>query len=149
MILAMFQNFYNERNESLISLTPSHLIYVQDKGYIKSSRVEIGDKIRVYSFNLQQVSFQQVATIRFSVKQGYIAPLTRQGSLLVNRVDASCYAEVNSHYWADWAMLPLKSLYSIRKLFNLDQTQHARVEVSLYLSSLHSLVQALVPSALV
>jgi hypothetical protein len=61
-----------------------------------------------------------VEKIRFDFKTGLIAPLTSHGTLLVNNIHASCYAEINSHLVADWAVTPIKYWYKLRKYLMLN-----------------------------
>jgi hypothetical protein len=148
----MFQEFY-DKNQNHVSLTSSHLIYVQNKGYIKAANVQIGDKLRVFLNGKRRefVDFE-VKRIDFQLKDGYVAPLTRDGTLLVNQVDTSCYAEVNDHYAADWAMTPLKVWYSLSKYFKPPQTDHARIQnkaISPYSMFLHKIATNLFPSYLI
>jgi hypothetical protein len=91
------------------------LIYVQRQGYIKAASVQIGDKLRFYKANASTYSDFEVRRIDFNIKEGFVAPLTREGTLLVNGVDASCYAEINNHKVADLAMAPVKLWYVMSK----------------------------------
>ncbi|CAF4946530.1 unnamed protein product, partial [Rotaria socialis] len=47
------------------------------------------------------------------VKQGYVAPLTVEGTLIVNNVAASCYATIDSHYIAHTVLAPMRWWYSL------------------------------------
>jgi hypothetical protein len=151
----MFQEFY-DKNQNHVSLSSSHLIYVQGKGYIKAAHVQIGDKLRVFGAKQSRFVDFEVKRIDFQVKVGYVAPLTREGTLLVNQVDTSCFAEVNDHNIANWAMTPLKVWYSISKYLTLSSQQpHANHfetenrEISAYSLFLHKIATNLFPSYLV
>ena len=65
----------------------------------------------------------KVEKIRFDFKTGYIAPLTNHGTLLVNNIHASCYAEINSHLVADWAVTPIKYWYKLRKYIQINKVK--------------------------
>ncbi len=106
------------------------MINVQNKGYIKASRVTVGDRLRFYSDIDQKFVDFKIERIDFKIKNGYVAPLTREGTLLVNRIDSSCFAEVNNHQAANMAMTPLRLIYKLEKLiFNteIDQTQNKEI----------------------
>ena len=111
----MFQTLHDSAGHQ-ISLTSSHLIYVKEKGYVKSSSGNVGDSLQIFSATLDRLVDFKVSRVNYELKRGYIAPLTNQGTLLVNGVLASCYAEINSHYLADVAMTPLKLWHQIAGL---------------------------------
>ncbi len=112
---------YDASNKQ-ISLTNSHLIYVKNKGYIKVSDVKLSDVLRVYSNEKNDFDNFLVSRINYELKTGFIAPLTQQGTLLVNQIDTSCYAEVNDHSVANLFMIPVKFCYKINKYLNLKNT---------------------------
>ena len=45
------------------------------------------------------------------VQQGYLAPLTSEGTLLVNRIGASCYATISNHHLAHVVLSPMRWWY--------------------------------------
>lgn len=99
--------FYKEivlENGGKISLTENHLIYTARKGAIFARDVSIGD--RLFTIN----GTKRVVSITFSLMTGYSAPLTYDGSLIVDGSWTSCYAEIFSHSLAHAAMTPIRLL---------------------------------------
>lgn len=96
-----------------------------------------------------------VEKIRFDFKTGFIAPLTSHGTLLVNNIHASCYAEINSHLVADWAVTPIKYWYKLRKYLLLSTSQsnfdtnENNVDISLFSNLLYKFVLKYLPFLLV
>lgn len=146
----MFQIIFDSYGNS-ISLTSSHLIYVQTKGYINAAKVQIGDVLQQYSPEYNSLIDFKVAKIEFDFKKGFTAPLTDHGTLLVNNIHASCYAEINSHLIGDLVLTPLKVWYKLTKhfaFFRQAQTNDTK-EISLFLNSLYYIVSNYLPSLLI
>ena len=136
----MFQTFYNEKND-YISLTSSHLIYVIDKGYIKAEKVRLDDLLRVYSNQENKFNNFVVKRINFEFKKGFIAPLTNEGTILVNNVDTSCYAVINSHRLADFFMKPFKLWNQVWSIFEITQyhtDEESTIGINFYSKFLYS-----------
>lgn len=114
-----------------ISMTNSHLIYVKSMGYMKVSDVQLGDVLRIYSNEKNDFEDFKVNRISYEVKNGFIAPLTLQGTLLVNQIDTSCYAEVNNHFTADLFMMPVKLWYKVNKYLNANTVESVGDKVDL------------------
>ena len=55
----------------------------------------------------------RVSNVTDVIKQGYMAPLTEEGTLIVNGVAASCYATINSHAVAHAVMAPMRWWYGL------------------------------------
>lgn len=148
MFKALFQVFYDKHDNS-ISLTNSHMLYVDSIGYTKASNVKIGDKLRIFSKTERKLVDFIVKRIEFQVKTGFVAPLTNEGTILVNGIDSSCYAEANNHFLADLAMKPLKLWYKLEKLFNKNSKTESDIKnVDLYSMFLYNIGQKFFPNYL-
>lgn len=65
------------------------------------SRGETGDRV-----------LSRVTQVSVRRSRGAFAPLTQQGTLVVDGVVASCYAVVDQHGLAHWAFAPLRLIHS-------------------------------------
>ena len=79
----MFQVISDSLNNT-ISLSPTHLINVKDSGYINARQLKVGDTLRAFSAKLNEFNDFKVASIQFVIKKGLMAPLTNEGTILVN-----------------------------------------------------------------
>jgi hypothetical protein len=140
-----------DSNDNYISLTSSHLIYVEEVGYTKASNVKVGNRLRMYSHAANRLVDFVVAKISYDIKEGFVAPLTNEGTLLVNNLDASCYAEVNSHIIADIVMKPLKLWYKLAKYLRTetDKNKDELINVDYYSTILYKFALNYLPSILV
>jgi hypothetical protein len=94
---------------SVIELSKRHLIHHRQNGFIWSEKLVKGDEILVFSSNYEnETQWEEILEITDVQKQGLMAPLTEQGTILVNNVHASCYALVKSHKVAHFALAPYR-----------------------------------------
>ncbi|UJR18730.1 hypothetical protein I4U23_005637 [Adineta vaga] len=104
-----------------ISLTGLHLLPIMRDDdtfiYVPANQVKVGDILRVLS-NGQLVSSPVVRLI-LEMKTGFYAPLTTTGTILVNDVAASCYANVQSHDAAHFYMGPLRWYNSLARSLSI------------------------------
>jgi hypothetical protein len=95
-----------------LSLTSSHLLPTDIHGYVMAKNIRVGMNIYIMNDN-GQLTTETISNIIDVVKQGYIAPLTQEGTLIVNNVAASCYATINSHYLAHVVLAPMRWWYNL------------------------------------
>lgn len=122
-----------------ITLTAAHLIYVtncmwsethgepyldseqevrssRDRGHriVFASEVLPGQCVLTSGGKVgSQTTFSPVTFVQARRSTGLYAPLTEHGSIVVNGVLASCYAAVDSHHLAHWALTPLRFFYTL------------------------------------
>lgn len=93
-------------DDNTIEISSRHLIYCKtEEGSIKflwPKDLKIGD-----SLIKNDKTFLKIKSIEKVVKKGRYAPLTSNGTLIVNGFLVSCYAEYESHNAAHLAFKPL------------------------------------------
>lgn len=114
----------------VLTLTPQHLVPIEGKSAIFAARVQPGDRLIVRHItssslelesndndilenNVESLSYDEVLEVKLVLEEGVYAPLTAQGTLLVNDVVASCYALVDSQWIAHMSFLPYRLFRSI------------------------------------
>ncbi|CAF1631695.1 unnamed protein product [Adineta ricciae] len=112
-----FHTLQTESNHT-ISLTSLHLIpIVSVKGnleYIPAKEVQLGDYLFVLS-DQRKLIRSKIIRIEIELKLGYYAPSSTSGTLMVNNVLVSSYANVHSHQLAHLAMAPLRLYHYLSK----------------------------------
>ncbi|XP_013877226.1 indian hedgehog B protein [Austrofundulus limnaeus] len=109
---------------SQISLTAAHLVFVSEgncsegaepvPGTLRTtyaSAAQLGQCMLVSGGKTGRLS--RISRVSVAVKTGLFAPLTQQGTIVVDGVAASCYAMVDQHQLAHWAFTPLRLMYSL------------------------------------
>ncbi|KAK1165470.1 indian hedgehog signaling molecule a [Acipenser oxyrinchus oxyrinchus] len=111
-----------EPQRSLV-LTAAHLLFVasncsgyQTTGFrtIFASAAQPGQCTMV-SMGGSSLRPVHIASVHTQQDSGAFAPLTRQGTLVVNDVLTSCFAAFDNHGWAQWAFGPLRLYYSLTR----------------------------------
>lgn len=101
-----------------ITLSPQHLIFRKENfsspiSVIFASEINLGNLLYVSSGS--DFQYQEVTRITMVTEIGVYAPLTTQGTMLVDGVLVSCYATWPSHDAAHLAMAPLRAAYAITR----------------------------------
>lgn len=116
----------------VLTLTPTHLVPVEGRSTVFAASVQPGDRILVSDTDVatnevdSRLRWDNVVETKLVLEEGVYAPLTMEGTLLVDDVVASCYAVVNSQPVAHYSFLPLRIWYSVTSFFlqRLDDPQH-------------------------
>lgn len=102
-----------------ITATPSHLIYTTNSlliaNYKFAANVQIDDFVLVNVNGTLEP--RKVLRIENEIHRGVYAPLTYDGTIIVNSISASCYALVDTHSLAHMSLMPMRVYYSIKKMF--------------------------------
>ena len=116
-------HYYNlETNRgNVVRLSSQHLIFRKKNtsspiSAVLASEINIGDLL--YTLKGNTSSFQAVSQITMTIETGVYAPLTRQGTLLVDGALVSCYAHWPSHEAAHLVMAPLRAMNTIYGAWN-------------------------------
>lgn len=109
---AFFKKIHTEYG--VICITPNHLIFTVSDGYkpiaIFANDIKIGDKL-LFTIDGHTTKISHVTNITDEVKIGIYAPLTSEGTAIVNNIFVSCYASYDNHSLAHLSMQPLILYY--------------------------------------
>ena len=94
-----------ENQLAQIEMTPKHVIPVQRFNVLNHSteetvfaeEVKRGDWVFVWNTNELWIEPKKVVKVEYKRGQGIYAPMTYSGTLIVNDVKVSCYANIKSH----------------------------------------------------
>ncbi|XP_034534115.1 indian hedgehog B protein-like [Notolabrus celidotus] len=124
MTWKLFYTLQTEAGTSL-SLTAAHLLFVTDGNCSEGTELAQGALRTVYASDAQPgqcvlVSkgeagpgrLSHITRVSVGGSKGAFAPLTQQGTLVVDGVVASCYAVLDQHSLAHWAFSPLRLIYN-------------------------------------
>ena len=97
-----------------LKMTEDHLLFVEKNGLsqaIPARNVRIGDTVYVKQDGLMRTAtVQDISTV---YEKGVYAPVTRNGTILINDVHTSCYFDVLSHKWSHRVMGVLRAAYHV------------------------------------
>ncbi|CAD5125014.1 unnamed protein product [Dimorphilus gyrociliatus] len=101
-----------------LKLTPKHLIAVQsnilEKEFVFAEKLQNGSKVYVH-IDGKEVE-DEIVHVEKTVEKGYYAPLTNEGTLIVNGIEISCYALIEDQELAHLSMTPLRWFLQIYEM---------------------------------
>lgn len=105
---------------AVLTVTPAHLITVwqperQQLDFVFADRIEEQNYVLVHDAS-GELRPQRVLRVSSVQQRGVVAPLTREGTIVVNSVAASCYAVISSQSLAHWGLAPMRLWYSLQSL---------------------------------
>ena len=115
---AIRQFFQITTNTTKLKVTPQHLlIKLQKDGTLVNTfaaRILSGDMLMVTS-NLGEIHFEKVIEAHLVIDKGIYAPLTKVGTVVVDKVVVSCYAVIESQTIAHIAFAPVRLYYDLKE----------------------------------
>ncbi|XP_071755400.1 sonic hedgehog protein [Centroberyx gerrardi] len=114
-------------SEEKITLTAAHLLFVglnstDDRmTAVFASQVQAGQQVFVFDDAQHQLKPVTVKRIYTQEHEGSFAPVTVQGSVVVDQVLASCYAVIEDHDLAHWALAPVRLAHWVSSLLSHSQ----------------------------
>ncbi|XP_037717997.1 protein hedgehog [Drosophila subpulchrella] len=118
--LEQMQNFVELHTDggAVLTVTPAHLVSVwqpehQDLTFVFADRVVEQNQVLVRDAKTGELRPQRVVRVGSVRSKGVVAPLTREGTIVVNSVAASCYAVINSQSLAHWGLAPMRLLSTV------------------------------------
>lgn len=106
----------------ILTLTPAHLVPVEGRSTVFAGRIRLGDKILVRDSSNEievqhRLRWDKVIDNQLVLEEGIFAPLTTEGTVLIDDVVASCYAFVDNQEIAHFAFLPYRLWSNMRSFF--------------------------------
>ncbi|XP_066581920.1 sonic hedgehog protein-like [Prorops nasuta] len=138
-----------------LTLTPSHLVPVSSRGTVFAAQIKPGDRILVRDDGTNQLDdrlrWDVVVETKLVLEEGVFAPLTTEGTVVVDNVVASCYALLDSQQLAHSAFWPLRTWTRVRSLFVVQRHPEIRqddqpVGVHWYASMLYTVFSYFLPA---
>ncbi|KAK5877770.1 hypothetical protein CesoFtcFv8_025245 [Champsocephalus esox] len=107
-----------------ITLTAAHLLFVgqnntdntEEMSAVFASQVQTGQTVFVFDAERRRLEPACVKRIFTHEYEGSFAPVTVQGTVVVDQVLASCYAVIQDHDLAHWALAPVRFFYWVNSL---------------------------------
>ncbi len=114
---ALFLNIrtYSEKS---IKVSTTHLIAVPNGEFKFAKDLNREDIIITYDFEKQSQIDEKIKSILIEPVEGYAAPLTMSGTMIVDGVLTSCYAIIDSQFIAHTVMAPIRWWYSMHGLID-------------------------------
>ena len=139
---ALFKQLTTDSRQQL-TLTPSHLLLTDVHGYLMAKDIRIGMNVFVLNSNNHSFALETITNIDTIVRLGFIAPLTNEGTLIVNNIATSCYATVHNHQLAHRVLLPMRWWY---RLFGVSHVSKEINGIHWFPKTLYKLTEFFLPS---
>jgi len=124
---ALFKSLRTSSGREL-SLSFSHLIPTKSPGgFLMAKHLQNGMELYVMNEDLDVV-VETIINITDVVKEGYTAPMTKEGTIVVNNVAVSCYATVQSHMMAHVILAPMRWWYSFSSMLPEQHQQQQQLQ---------------------
>ncbi|XP_055907822.1 protein hedgehog [Eupeodes corollae] len=133
---------------AVLKVTAQHLVMVWNPAkklmkFVFADQVEESDFVLVNRFgNLEP---QKVVNLSAIKAKGVVAPLTREGTIIVDSVAASCYAVIDSQRMAHWSFWPYRMLATMHHW--VGETNSIQDGVHWYARALFSIKDSVLPSS--
>jgi hypothetical protein len=122
--------------ESTLEITPTHLILMRRKSdpnpphYLQAAKLNPGDSVFISDDDpAGKIKEVQVIRIHGPIKlTDAYAPLTMEGTLIINDMLVSCYAEYEYQSFVHFFMFPIRFWYSIIHYSHQYQNLHPYIE---------------------
>ncbi|CAH1775595.1 unnamed protein product [Owenia fusiformis] len=136
--------YYTLHTESAksITLTPSHLIYVSQNNNTKTVNpiedgvakfaMDVREGQYIYITDNGKLKLERVIHMEQSSRKGGYAPITAHGTIVVDGALASCYAVVNSHNVAHYALTPLRLYHYITEWLHWSHSHTSTLETGVH-----------------
>ncbi|XP_034416192.1 sonic hedgehog protein A [Cyclopterus lumpus] len=119
-----------------VTLTAAHLLFVghnatggaQQMSAVFASQVRPGQKVFVFESERSRLEPVTVKRIYTEEHEGSFAPVTVQGTVVVDQVLASCYAVIEDHDLAHWALAPVRFAHWVSSLLFPSQKPRVRAQ---------------------
>uniref|UniRef100_A0A182N5E8 Protein hedgehog n=1 Tax=Anopheles dirus TaxID=7168 RepID=A0A182N5E8_9DIPT len=143
---------------ALLKVTPAHLVMVwrrerSETRYVFADRVREGDHILVQADARGTLEPRAVRRISATLADGVYAPLTAEGTIVVNAIAASCYALIDSQTVAHLSFLPYRAVEKVLALFERSAGTGAGLSlprhegIHWYAKSLYTIKDYLIPAS--
>lgn len=134
-----------------IIVTPAHLLMVWRHEqsltkYIFAEQIEQGDFLLIH---INGTLVPRVVTdVTAELHRGIYAPLTNEGTIIVNSVTASCYALVDSQSIAHWSFMPIRAVNTMQHWFgtSIQPIISRQSGIHWYANALYSIKDYFLPS---
>ncbi len=112
-----------------LTLTPAHLVFVMNNNNITNrsvimavyaSHIKPGQHLLAVGNDLsEKIIPAKVTRVYVEHYKGSYAPVTSHGTIVVDRVLASCYAVVENHDLAHWVFAPVRLWHRVLSLVGM------------------------------